>query len=169
MRAMNAFRRFLLRGGIASRMAFLAAFAVLLARALLPGAVMLDSVSTTEGGISLVMCSGHGPMFAPAPNAMANTSNATADLDMSHMAAMMQDDMGMSHMSGSQPHNSMAGDDGLCPFSAALVVGCVAVALAVILFALTRATQSWSAMSARPLARLSPYFRPLSRAPPRFS
>jgi hypothetical protein len=166
---MNAFRRFLLRGGIASRMSFLAAFAVLLARALLPGAVMLDSVSTPDGGIALVMCSGHGPMFARAPNAMANMSETMPDMDMSHMAGMMQDGMDMPHMSGSQSHDSMAGDDGLCPFSAALVVGCVAIALAVVLFSLTRVTQSWSAVSARPLARLSPYFRPLSRAPPLFS
>ena len=166
---MNAFRRFLLRGGVASRISFLAAFAVLLARALLPGAVMLDSASTSDGGIALVMCSGHGPMFAHTSNAMANMSASMPDMSMSHMTDMMQDGMDMSHMSGSPAQGSMAGDDGLCPFSAALVVGCMAIALAVVLFSLTRVAQSWHAVSARPPARLSPYSRPLSRAPPLFS
>lgn len=166
---MNAFRRFLLRGGKASRMFFLAAFAVLLARALLPGAVMLDSESAPERGIALVMCSGHGPMFAHTANTMANMSDAMPGMDMSHMTGAMQDGMDMSHTSDSRGHDSMAGDDGLCPFSAALVLACIAIALAVVLFSLTRLAPSWSAVSARPLLRFSPYFRPQSRAPPRFS
>jgi len=166
---MNAFRRFLLRGGIAGRISFVAAFAVLLARALLPGVVMLDSASASEGGIALVMCSGHGPMFTRAPNLMENMADTMPDMDMSHMAGMMQDDMDMSHMSSSQAHGSMAGDDGLCPFSAALVVACAALALSAILFSLKGVTQWWSPILARPLVRPSPHARPLSRAPPAFS
>jgi hypothetical protein len=161
MRAMTALRRFLLRGGMASRMCFMAAFAVLLARALLPGAVMLDPETAAQGDFSLVMCSGHGPLFTHDSSAMPGMSGMS---DMPGMD-MMHD---MSHMSGSPAHDSMTGDDGLCPFSAALFVACVGVALAVVLFALTRVRPSWRAISVRPLVRASQYFQPLSRAPPLF-
>ncbi|WP_146122829.1 DUF2946 family protein [Burkholderia multivorans] len=160
---MNAFRRFLLRGGMANRAWLLVAFAVLLVRALLPGVVMLDPVSVAQGDFALVMCSGHGPMFAHDDGAMSAMPDSMPGMDMSHMP--------MSGMSGSPVHNhdSMAGDDGLCPFSAALVVACVGIGFAVVLFTLTRATQSWRAVSTRSPARPPIHFRPLSRAPPRFS
>ncbi|QGZ63361.1 hypothetical protein [Paraburkholderia acidisoli] len=173
---MNAFRRFLLRGGMASRAWLLAAFAVLFARALLPGAVMLDPVSVAQGDFALVMCSGHGPMFAQDRGALAVRSHAMSGMampgmDMSPMAGMMHEDMDMPGMSmpGSHDHDSMNGDDGLCPFSAALVVACVGIALAIVLFTLTRVTQTWRDVSTRLPARPPLHFRPLSRAPPRFS
>jgi hypothetical protein len=151
MRGMNPLRRFLLRNSVVSRITFLAALAVLLARALLPGAVMLDPESSAQGDFALVLCSGHGPMFAH---------------DSMSDANMMHDHM---DMSGAPAHDSMTGDDGICPFSAALFVACVGIALAVLLFALKRITCSWRVRPARPLLRPSPHFRPLSRAPPLFS
>ncbi|MBB3003971.1 hypothetical protein FHX57_006350 [Paraburkholderia tropica] len=165
---MNVLRRFLLRGGKASQALFLFAFAVLLSRALLPGAVMLDPVSVAQGDFALVMCSGHGPMFAPDQSTSARMSNSMPGMDMGHMAGMVHDGMDMSGP-GSASHDSMSGDDGLCPFSAALVVACVATAIIFALFTLTRFTQSWSAVSLRALVRLIPHCRPLCRAPPHFS
>jgi hypothetical protein len=164
MPAMNPLRRFLLRGGMASRMMLLAAFAVLFARALLPGAVMLDPESAAQGDFALVICSGHGPMFAPGIGPMSHMDDSMPGMDMSHMPGMTHDGM-----TGSPAHDSMTGDDGLCPFSAALFVACVGITVAVVLFALKRQRQSWRVKSARPLARSSHYFRPLSRAPPSFS
>lgn len=171
MRAMSAFRRFLLRGGMANRAWFLIAMAVLLVRALLPGAVMLDPASVAQGDFALVMCSGHGPMFAGDSGAAVKMSDVMPGMNMTHMAGMMHGDMDMSGKAGSPAHDhgAMTGDDGLCPFSAALVVACVGIALAIALFTLTRVTQSWRAVSTRPLVRLSLHFRPLSRAPPLFS
>jgi hypothetical protein len=166
MRAMNAYRRFLLRGGMASRLAVLAAFAVLLARALLPGAVMLDPVSAAQGDFALVICSGHGPMFVHDAGAMMNMSG---DDDMSHMAGMMHDDPHMSGSSGAPMQAPMASDDGLCPFSAALFVACVSVSLAIVLFALApRIAERWRVIPARRPAFASTHLRPLSRAPPTF-
>ncbi|WP_321818635.1 MULTISPECIES: hypothetical protein [unclassified Paraburkholderia] len=162
---MFSLRRFLLRGGTASRVLFLAAFAILLARALLPGAVMLDPDPGAQGGFALVMCSGHGPMFAKNSGVMPDMADMMPDMDMSHMAGMMHDGISMH---GSAAHDTMAGDNSVCPFSAALVVACVSIALAVVLFTLTRVTQLWSASLARPLVRISLHFRPLSRAPPLF-
>lgn len=159
MRAMNALRRFLLRGGIASRLSVLAAFAVLLARALLPGAVMLDPVSAAQGDFALVICSGHGPMFAPDAHAMMNMS----DEDMMH------GDMHMSASGGAPMQTPMASDDGLCPFSAALFVACVSVTLAMELFALTPVIERWRVLPTHRPTRASPHLRPLSRAPPLFS
>jgi hypothetical protein len=178
MRAMNAFRRFLLRDGVVSRVSILVAFAILFVRALLPGAVMLDSEAAAQGGFALVMCSGHGPMFARSTDAMPGMSDSMDStmsgsmdssmpgMDMSPMPGMIHDS---GDLSGSPAHDSMTGDDGLCPFSAALVVACVGIALAVVLFTLTRITQSWRIVAARPLPRPCPHFRPLSRAPPLFS
>jgi hypothetical protein len=169
MRAMNAFRRFLLRGGMASRAHVLAALVVLLARALLPGAVMLDPVSAAQGGFAVVMCSGHGPMFAGLSGAATAMPDTMPGMDMDHMGGMTHGGMHLSAMPGSPAHDSMTADDGLCPFSAALVLACAGVALAVVLFTLMRATPSWRAMSVRPLVRTSCHVRPLSRAPPLFS
>jgi hypothetical protein len=175
MRAMNAIRRFLLRGGLRSQVILLAASALLLVRALLPGGVMLDPVSAAEGDFALVICSGHGPMFAHDHGPMAAMSDAMPGMDMSHMAdtpGMSHDgkDMpGMSGMSGNTAHDTMTADDGLCPFSAALVIACVGIALAFVLFELTRVTGSWLAVPVRTPARASPHFLPLSRAPPLFS
>jgi hypothetical protein len=165
---MNVLRRFLLRGGKASRALHLFAFAVLLARALLPGAVMLDPVSVAQGDFALVMCSGHGPMFEQDIGASLSMPDPMPGMDMSHVARMLHDSMDMSGP-GSASHDSMTGDDGLCPFSAALVLGCVATALIFALFTLTRFERSWCAVAARPLVRLIPHCRPLSRAPPLFS
>jgi hypothetical protein len=174
MRAMNALRRFLLRGGRASRMSILAALAVLLVRALLPGAVMLDPETTAQGGFALVMCSGHGPLFGHDTGATSHM----ADMDMSHMPDMNHDDMdmpgmsNMSHMSdmpGPADHGSMTADDGLCAFSAALFVACLSVAIAVALFTLEPTVRIWRAPASRLPDRLPRYFRLPSRAPPLFS
>ncbi len=156
---------------MASRALFLAAFTVLLARALLPGAVMLDPVSAAQGGFALVMCSGHGPMFAQGAAMMDMPGMAASmpGMNMSHMAGMTAHGMEMSGASGATGHGSMAGDDGLCPFSAALVVACVGVALACVLFVLIRAAQSWITVVAQSLSRSPLHFQPPSRAPPRFS
>ncbi|PRE45403.1 hypothetical protein [Burkholderia multivorans] len=166
---MNAFRRFLLRDGAVSRMFFLAAFAVLFARALLPGAVMLVPVSVAQGGFALVMCSGHGPMFAHSHDAMEDMSASMPGMDMSHMAGMMHHAMGMSGGTSSDAHDSMASDDGLCPFSAALAVACVGFVLACVLFELIRVAQSWDTVWTRTAVRAPVRYRPPSRAPPCFS
>jgi hypothetical protein len=171
MRAMNAFRRFLLRGGLRSRVSLLAALALLLVRALLPGGVMLDPVSVAEGDFALVMCSGHGPMFAHDPvqmSAMSAMSGTDPGMDMSAMADMAHHDMDMPGMSGTAAWDTMTADDGLCPFSAALVIACVGIALAIALFELTRVTRSWIAIPGHAPARRSPHSLPLSRAPPLF-
>lgn len=126
---------------------------------------MLDPVSAAQGGAALVMCSGHGPMFAQGHGAMANMPASMPGMDMSHMAGM-----DMSGGAGSQGHDSMSGDDGLCPFSAALVVACVSVALACLMFTVIQAAQSWCRVTVRPSTRSSAlHFRPPSRAPPLFS
>jgi hypothetical protein len=163
MPAMNPLRRFLMRGGLVSRMSLLAAFAILFARALLPGAVMLDPESAAQGDFALVICSGHGPMFAHGTGSMSDMDDSMPGMDMSHMAGMTHDSM-----AGSPAHDAMTGDDGLCPFSAALFVACVSAVIAVVLFALKRQRQSWRLHATRPVARSSPYFSPLSRAPPLF-
>jgi hypothetical protein len=165
MRAMNPFRRFLLRGDLKSRVSLLAALALLLVRALLPGGIMLDPVSAAEGDFTLVMCSGHGPMFTHSHDAMTAMSDAMPGMEMS-------DASGSTHarMDGPMPaHDTMSADDGLCPFSAALVIACVGIALALVLFVLTRIARSWIAVPSRTLARPPRHSRPLSRAPPLFS
>jgi hypothetical protein len=165
MRVMNPFRRLLLRGTRGGQHAWLAALALLLARALLPGGVMLDPVSAAAGDFALVVCSGHGPMFAHGHGVETDSTDASAGMDMNHMAGMMHD---AGDMLDSPAHDYLSADDGLCPFSAALVVACVGVALAIVLFALARVTRSWVAVSARALVRPSPCSLPPPRAPPLF-
>ncbi|MDR5806553.1 hypothetical protein [Caballeronia sp. LZ001] len=169
MRAMYPFRRFLFRGSAIGRLRLLAALALLFVRALLPGGIMLDPISVATGDLTPVMCSGHGPMFTHHASPTAAIPETSPEMDMGQMMGTMDNVPEMSGMSDSHSHESMAADDGICPFSAALVLACVGVALAVVLFGLTRVAPSWSAAPARTPVRRSPHSLPLSRAPPLFS
>jgi hypothetical protein len=166
MHAMNAIRRFLLQRVRRRQLSLLAALALLLVRALLPGGVMLDPASVTEGDFSLVICSGHGPMFAHDSGAKAVRTGFAPMTDMVRMTDTTPDDMPMPGMSGLPAHDTMTPDDGLCPFSAALVVACCGMALMLVLFVLMRVTQAWTLPDARSPVGRRHHLLPLSRAPP---
>ncbi|MEK6350062.1 MAG: DUF2946 family protein [Burkholderia sp.] len=162
---MNALRHFLLRSGVATRLLWGLILAVLLSRALLSGAVMLDPDGPAAGAV--VLCSGHGPLVlgasalpadfgAQAPITPANDAFALARLLPHH------DRDG----SGSQ-QNGSGGD--LCPFSGALLTALAASLLLVLLFPAAAATrQRWPRPVARTAVRLTIGDRPPSRAPPSF-
>ncbi|AMV48241.1 hypothetical protein [Paraburkholderia caribensis] len=164
---MYPLRHFLLRGGVASRSLFLLAFTVLFARALLPGVVMLG-FGAPQASFGLVMCSGHGPMFAH-DQAMTDMGDMGGmDMSSAPMPGMdMSSAMKMDDHPSMLGHSSAMGDMGdLCPFSAAFIVACFGIALACLLFTLAAIARVWRVVLARTVFLPSLYFRPLSRAPP---
>lgn len=163
---MNALRHFLLRSGVATRLLWGLILAVLLSRALLSGAVMLDPDGPDAGAV--VLCSGHGPLVLGAAALTADfgvQAPITPANDASALASLLphRDRDG----SGGQQNGTNGGD--LCPFSGALLTALAASLLLVLLFPAAAARTSWPRPVARAAVRLTIGDRPPSRAPPLFS
>ncbi|WP_246794062.1 hypothetical protein [Burkholderia perseverans] len=163
---MNALRHFLLRNGVATRLLWGLILAVLLSRALISGAVMLDPDSPGAGGV--VLCSGHGPLVigatlsarfdAQSPITPANDAMALASLLSHH---------GHDASPGGSTSSGSSGD--LCPFGAALFVALGTSLLLVVLFPVAAARRAWARAAVCVAARSPSGVRPPSRAPPRFA
>ncbi|MDC6128467.1 hypothetical protein PPH41_10915, partial [Burkholderia gladioli] len=151
-RAMNALRHFLLRGGVATRLLWGLLLAVLLSRALISGAVMLDPDGPDAGAV--VLCSGHGP------------------LDLTPAALQANEDLSRALGSALSPtpdtHHQRAGASAeLCPFSASLAA---AIALAVVVLVGWARLDVVARRAAPRLLRFRQHHahaRPGARAPPR--
>jgi hypothetical protein len=138
-------------------------FTVLFARAILPSAVMVtgDASAATFG---LVICSGHGPLFVSyRGDKLLFSSSKTSKTGISGLLDIA------SHDSETPHHSSSMVDDGVCPFSAALTVACIGLAIVCILREAIETTRSWCFRVERPVVCSAAHFNPPSRAPPVFS
>ncbi len=168
---MNALRHFLRRGGVATHVLWGLILVVLLARALISSAVMLDPDAPDAG--TVVLCSGHGPLVlgtaapgaadfaAGAPITPANDAFALVDA-LTHHAGHGD----ASHSSGS---SGTSGGGELCPFGAALFTALAASLLLVLLFPAAFARQDWPRRVVCAALRQTIGDRPPSRAPPRLA
>ncbi|ALK33234.1 hypothetical protein [Burkholderia plantarii] len=164
---MNALRHFLLRNGVATRLLWGLILAVLLSRALISGAVMLDPDSPGAGG--LVLCSGHGPLVIGAAGVSASfdeQSPITPANDAMALASLLSHH-GHDASSGGSTSSGSSGD--LCPFGAALFVALGMSLLLVVLFPVAAARRVWARAAACVAARSPSGVRPPSRAPPCFA
>ncbi|WP_109481304.1 DUF2946 family protein [Paraburkholderia sp. C35] len=162
---MNLFRHFLSRGGVTRHALLLLVFSVLMSRALLPGAVMIDPDQTAASGV-LVICSGHGAMFVDQAAGVAigeQISRAAA----THVTFAADD--ASTNLHAGQQGNTSNKDSGVCAFSAALATALAGVVVLLLLFLPQARSQFWPAGSTNSLPRLAVFTRPLTRAPPVFS
>lgn len=161
----NHILRRVIRSGLGGRISQWLVIAILLARALVSVNAMVDMEAAKQGHFTLVLCSGHGPMFSRAAFPMLGITG-------SHMHHEMGIAMPKSAGDKSQPKpgadDSMPADGGFCPFSSSLVVAYVALALCIALLALLASRHLRRARVDQPPWLLLPYSRPLTRAPPSF-
>lgn len=157
-------RRFL-RNGLGGRLSRWLIIAILLVRALVPVNVMVDMEAAKQGHFTFTLCSGHGPMFSHASLAMAGMTGSHMHHQMGDM--VLKSTEGKAHPSPAAD-DSMPADNGICPFSSALVVAYVALALCITLFALRSARRLRNARADHRPTPAPPYARPLTRAPPSF-
>ncbi|HTR08583.1 MAG TPA: DUF2946 family protein [Paraburkholderia sp.] len=162
---MNLFRHFLSRGGVVRHGLFLLVFSVLMSRALLPGAVMIDPDQTAASGM-LVICSGHGAMVID------QTAGFALDEQIARAApthVSIATDHASRNLHSGQEGNTSNKDSGVCAFSAALATALACAAVLLLLFLPLAARQFWPTRSTDSPARLAVHTRPLTRAPPVFS
>jgi hypothetical protein len=157
-RAMNALRHFLLRGGLARQLIWGGLLIVLLSRALMSGAVMLDPDGPDAG--SVVLCSGRGPLILDAA-ALTARFDARAPITPANDARALADTL--THAGKAAPADHEAG---LCAFSAALFAALASFALLVLLFPAAAPRRVPLPPAPRPPARSARDERPPSRAPP---
>ncbi len=137
--------------------------AVLLSRALMSGAVMLDP-DTPDSGV-VVLCSGHGPLILDA-------AVSTFGLDSRSTITRANDGFALvdalTHDSHDNKQASSDSDNGMCAFSAALFAALTSFVLLVLLFPATVAARVRIRPVRCPIARSTLDDRPPSRAPPLF-
>lgn len=163
---MNRLRHFLPQGGMARRCILFVIFTVLLSRALLSSNVMLD-IDAPAGSFGLVMCSGHGPIFAAERSIAVDSMRMGGDPPMPGMAMSP-----MLSMPEDMPPavESMDSDkDRLCPFSAAFLSVIASVAFLSLFLGFLLANRSWSVSKTSVWVRHVPHCRPRARAPPVFA
>ncbi|WP_414143034.1 hypothetical protein [Burkholderia gladioli] len=166
-RAMNALRHFLLRGGVATRLLWGLLLAVLLSRALISGAVMLDPDGPDAGAV--VLCSGHGPLVLGAA-ALAARFDADAPITPANDAAALASRLAHHDHEGAGDSSSAAGNPGdICPFAIALFTALASCLLLVLLFPFSIARAAWPRPVTRQALRPTIGDRPPSRAPPLFA
>ncbi|ACR31855.1 hypothetical protein [Burkholderia glumae] len=161
---MNALRHFLLRNGVATRLLWGLILAVLLSRALISGAVMLDPDSPGAGGV--VLCSGHGPLVIDAPGRSVSFDDAspiTPANDAMALASLLSPRGHDASSGGSTPSGSSGA---VCAFGAALFVALSLSLLLVVLFPVAAARRVWPRCAARVAACSPSDVGPPSRAPP---
>lgn len=157
-------RRFL-RNGPGGRLSQWLVIVILLARALVPVNVMIDMEAAKLGHFTLTLCSGHGPMFTRVALPMPAMSGSHMHQEMRDAALKSTD--GKAHPSPAAD-DSMPTDNGICPFSSALVVAYVALALCIMFYAFRSARRLRKARADHRPTPPSLYARPLTRAPPSF-
>jgi hypothetical protein len=166
---MYALRHSLLRCGAARRIGWILLLLVLLSRALIPGAVMLDP--DASGPDMMVLCSGHGPMRMSGDD-MAGM-NAMSGMSMSDMpTATGADASRLDHLFAHAPDSGQPAqpddDSGVCAFSAALFAA-MAVAFVVVLLAPAGISRRLRVRFPRLCLPATPTGqRPPARAPPAF-
>jgi hypothetical protein len=158
---MNALRHFLLRGGVARQLMWGVLLIVLLSRALMSGAVMLDPDGPDAGAV--VLCSGRGPLILDAA-ALAARFDASAPITPANDARALINSL--THPSHEGPSTAAEHGAGLCAFSAALFAALASFVLLVLLFPAASARRFRIPPDTPPPARSTLDDRPPSRAPP---
>ncbi|MDR5818751.1 MULTISPECIES: hypothetical protein [unclassified Caballeronia] len=157
-------------------------FGVLLARALLSSAVMIDPDHDAMGGF-LMLCSGHGVMVVKemthddtmqmsASDSMDGSMQAMPGMDMSGMSNMAMPvdhvDVTVHHAEHDQA-GAMSHSSDLCAFSAALATALASIVVFFFLFAPLQLRESWRRPRATAVRALLLHIRPPTRAPPVFA
>ncbi|MBI0330073.1 DUF2946 family protein [Burkholderia plantarii] len=164
---MNALRHFLLRNGVATRLLWGLILAVLLSRALISGAVMLDPDSPGAGGV--VLCSGHGPLVI-GTTALSTSFDAQSQITPANDAMALASLLSHHGHDASRGGSTSSGSSGdLCPFGAALFVALSTSLLLVMLFPVAAARRVRARAAVRVAVSSPSGVRPPSRAPPCFA
>jgi hypothetical protein len=155
---------------------------VLLARALLSSAIMIDPDHGAMGGF-LMLCSGHGVMVVTEMTDDDTMQMSASDLIHGSMQAMPGMDMsGVSdiampmhhadatpHRGGHDPAGAMSHSGDLCAFSAALATALASIVVFFFLFAPVKLRESWCSPRSAAVRALLLHIRPPTRAPPLFA
>ncbi|VWB72300.1 hypothetical protein [Burkholderia metallica] len=160
---MNALRHFLLRQGVARQLLWGLLLVMLLSRALMSGAVMLDPDGPDAG--SVVLCSGRGPLIVDAA-ALAARFDAGAPITPANDARALADTL--KHDTHADNTASPGNGDSLCAFGAALFTALAPFVLLVLLFPAAAPRRFRVHFDSLPFVRSIVDDRPPSRAPPLF-
>jgi len=184
---MNAIRQFLLRDSWLRQGLLCLVFALLLLRALLSSAVMLDP-DAPEGSYGLVICSGFGPLFPVAATGGGQAAPAMMGSgSMGGMAMPGMPEMHASHHGTAAVKPVVSGDasvadigthmgdqdasdsGGVCPFSAAFLTAIVSLFVVSLFLGVVTSGRSWRNVGPISYLSLTRFGRPLSRGPPAFA